>query len=128
MSRSENVTVDDVDRDARDAELVYDVVLDCFGRKWRMVIKGDYHDYTGNNPLRPYMVVSIVVGVAIFLLLNASLGIIWQHHLRERVNDSNISKLEVESQNLRLMIETGNAERKAMESEVELSKARSVQL
>ena len=44
-SQSANLTADDVERDAMAADLIYDGVLNCFSRKWRLVIAGDYEDY-----------------------------------------------------------------------------------
>jgi hypothetical protein len=47
-----NGTVDDVERNIKGADLAYDGLLDCFSRKWRLVITGDYKDYeTSSLPL-----------------------------------------------------------------------------
>ena len=62
-----------------------------------------------------------VADVLVFALL---LYIIAQNYMKSRISESNISKLEVESQNLRLMVDTATAEGKARETEVDLSKAK----
>ena len=122
-SHSENVTPDDVERDVMDAKLVYDTVLDCFGRKWRLVITGDYTAYM-NTPIPFCTLVFIIVIVAAVLLFALVIFIIAQNYQKIRISESNISKLEVESQNLRLLVDAADAESKATKTEVDLSSAK----
>jgi signal transduction histidine kinase len=68
--------------------------------------------------------VFVIIFVADLLVFALILYIIAQNYMKTRISESNISKLEVESQNLRLMIDTANAEGKVRETEVDLSKAK----
>jgi signal transduction histidine kinase len=122
-SRSVNVTADDVERDALDNDLAYDGVLHFFGRRWRLVITGDYRDYVTSHTLPDDVIVFIIIVAADMLVFALIIYIILQNYLKAQITESYLTKLEVESQNLRLLIDTGNAQRKAMESEVDLSKA-----
>jgi len=122
-SRSEDVTADDVQRDATEADLVYDGVLDVYGRRWRLVITGAFEDYV-NTSLPLSAVVFIVIFLADVLLFALIMYIILQNYLKAQISESNFTKLEVESQNLRLMIDAANAEKKVMETEVDLSIAK----
>ena len=45
-------TAEEVERDARNTELVYDGVLQCYGRTWRLVITGDIADYVKDTHLQ----------------------------------------------------------------------------
>ena len=57
-SRFEGLTADDVEHDARHADLVYDGVLDSFNRKWRLVITGNFADYVSSSlPLSAVVII-----------------------------------------------------------------------
>jgi hypothetical protein len=73
------------------------------------LVFGDYADYVKNTWLPLNAVVLIIVSIADVLVFALIVYIIAQNYLKVQISESNISKLEVESQNLRLLIDTADA-------------------
>jgi signal transduction histidine kinase/CheY-like chemotaxis protein len=106
-SQSEGLSAADVEHEALKADLIYDGVLDCFSRKWRLRITGDYADYV-NTSLRLNAIVFIIVFCATVFICIAVLVTIVKNFQKLLLSDTHISKLEVESEKL-------DAEKTAME-------------
>jgi hypothetical protein len=78
-----------VERDMNEADLVYDELLDCFSRKWRLVITGDYKDYkTSSLPLNAVIFITILVGDV--LLYALMMYIIVQNYINTKQRDQHV--------------------------------------
>jgi len=93
-SHSVNISVDDVKRDCREADLVFEGLLDCFGRNWKLVITGDYDAYV-NTSVPLSTLVFVITFVAAVLLFALVIYIIAQNYQKTRISECNVSKLEV---------------------------------
>ena len=106
-SQSEGLTAAEVEQRALKQDLIYDGVLDCFSRRWRLLITGQYDDYV-NTTLRLNAIVFIIVFCATVLICISVLFTILKNYQKLLLSDTHISKLEVESEKL-------DAEKTAME-------------
>jgi PAS domain S-box-containing protein len=86
-------------------ELFYDGVVECFSRKWRLLVvaHGDQYLHTS---IRPEYIVLITVIVATLLIGALVLFIIVRNYNRLRLSDTIISKLEMETQELDVQVTT----------------------
>jgi PAS domain S-box-containing protein len=104
-------------------DLLYDGVVHCFSRKWRLLVVGHNHDYT-HTPLQLEHLVLINVIAATVLVSMFVLFIIVQSYKKMRLSETMISVLDVQvitdrakadnklshvAHDLRTLIDTANA-------------------
>jgi PAS domain S-box-containing protein len=93
LRSSKGLSIADVERNAMKADLKADLILNCFSRKWRLLIVGDPKDYT-HTSLQVNLVVCVAVGIATVLICALVLFTIARNHQKLRLSDTVISKLE----------------------------------
>ena len=86
-----------MERKAQKADLLYEGVVDCFSRKWKVLIYGDPDDYS-NIAFSLHAIISLIVFAATMFIFGLVLFIVVQHDQAIKTSETMISKLEVESE------------------------------